>query len=90
MWAHQKSTALSVNSSLMGNSVLITGASGMVGRGVLLECMDDDSIDRIVMINRRPLGIEHSKLEEIILQDFMASDELAGQLGGIDACYFCR
>lgn len=73
----------------MTKSVLITGASGMVGRGVLLECIDNPIIDRIVLVNRRPLDIKHDKVEEIILEDFMSLDDLDGKLAGLDACFFC-
>ena len=59
----------------------------MVGKGVLLECLDSPIIDAITVINRRSLDIKHPKLEELIVEDFKQSNAL--QLNGFDACYFC-
>lgn len=71
----------------MGQNVIITGASGMVGKGVLLECLDSPHISGVTMINRRSLGMNHTKLTEVILPDFANSSSL--ELSGFDACYFC-
>lgn len=69
--------------------VLITGTTGMVGKGVLLECLDYDDISEVLAINRSTLGMEHPKLKEILLGDFMALDTLKEELRGYDACFFC-
>ncbi len=45
----------------MKKNVIITGATGMVGKGVLLECLDHDSIDKVLVIGRTPMGLDHSK-----------------------------
>ncbi|QEC45741.1 NAD-dependent epimerase/dehydratase family protein [Pseudobacter ginsenosidimutans] len=72
-----------------GLKVLITGASGMVGEGVLLECLQHPSVAEILVITRRTTGIQHPKLTEIIHKDFFNLFSLRDQLKGIDACYFC-
>lgn len=69
--------------------VLVTGATGMVGKGVLLECLDSEYIEKAVVVNRSPIDVEHEKLEEHIVKDFFDLSSLRGKLDGIDACYFC-
>jgi uncharacterized protein YbjT (DUF2867 family) len=69
--------------------VIITGASGMVGKGVLLECLDHDSISEVLVVGRNPLGINHPKLKELIHSDFTNFAEVKDQLLGYDACFFC-
>ncbi len=71
----------------MGYNVIITGASGMVGKGVLLECLDSPQIAAVTVINRKPQDITHPKLTELVLPDFTDSHTL--ELSGFDACYFC-
>ena len=68
---------------------IITGATGMVGEGVLLECLDHPDIERIVVLNRKPLGRTHPKLREIIVKDFFALETIARELSGYNACFFC-
>ncbi len=50
--------------------VIITGATGMVGKGVLLECLDHEDIGEVLVIGRNPVGMEHPKLKELIHKDF--------------------
>lgn len=69
--------------------VLVTGASGMVGEGVLLECLDNPQVDSVVVVGRRPCGTTHPKLTEIIHKDFFDLSPIASQLKGFDACFFC-
>jgi len=69
--------------------VIITGASGMVGKGVLLECLDHDSISEVLVIGRNPLGIKHLKLKELIHSDFTNFVEVKDKLLGYDACFYC-
>ena len=69
--------------------VIITGASGMVGKAVMLQCLDSDSITEVLIVNRKPLGIQHSKLKELLLVDFMDLSQVESQLQGFDACFFC-
>lgn len=68
---------------------IITGATGMVGEGVLLECLDHPDIERIVVLNRKPLGLTHPKLREIIVNDFFELEPIARELSGYNACFFC-
>jgi hypothetical protein len=69
--------------------VIITGATGMVGEGVLLECLQHPAVGRALIVNRRPLGLAHRKLKELLVPDFMKLDGFASQLSGYDACFFC-
>lgn len=69
--------------------VIITGSTGMVGKGVLLECLDHPAIDQVLVINRRSLDMQHPKLREIIHQDFSSFTSISDQLSGYDAAYLC-
>ncbi|WAZ26416.1 epimerase [Streptomyces cinnabarinus] len=69
-------------------NVVIFGASGMVGHGVLRACLLDSEVTRVLVVNRRPLGITHPKLHEIIHQDFADLSPISGQLTGVDACFY--
>jgi len=70
-------------------NILITGASGMVGEGVLLTALQDPEISRVIVLGRRPCGHTHPKLTEILHPDLMDISPILGQLTGIDACAFC-
>jgi|SRR5450432_2437240 uncharacterized protein YbjT (DUF2867 family) len=69
--------------------VVLFGATGMVGQGVLRECLRDDSVSQIVCVGRTPLGMQHPKIEELITGDLFELDRLEGGLRGLDACFFC-
>ncbi|MDZ7605951.1 MAG: epimerase [Cyclobacteriaceae bacterium] len=69
--------------------VIITGTTGMVGKGVLLECLESAAIEKVLVINRSSIKIEHPKLEEIILPDFLKVDTIKTQMKGYDACFYC-
>ncbi len=73
----------------MNKKVIITGATGMVGKGVLLECLDHEVIDEVLVIGRNSIGFEHPKLKEMIQKDFTDFSNVKDQLAGYDACYFC-
>lgn len=68
---------------------IITGATGMVGEGVLHECLQDEQIVEVLVINRRPCGVTHEKLKEIIVPNFFDISAFATQLAGYNACFFC-
>lgn len=68
---------------------IITGATGMVGEGVLLECLNHPDVEQVLVINRRPGGITHPKLKEVIHPDFFDLRPVADQLTGYNACFFC-
>ncbi len=70
-------------------NTIILGATGMVGEGVLHECLKHPQVKSVLVINRRPCGIEHEKLTEIIHQDFQDFSLIENQLVGYNACYFC-
>lgn len=61
----------------------------MVGEGVLLECLANPAVEAVLVINRKPGGVSHPKLREIIHQDFFDLTPIAPQLAGYDACFFC-
>ncbi len=73
----------------MGYNVVITGTTGMVGKGVLLECMDHPSINNIMIVNRNPLNITHPKVREVLVKDFFDLSGISDELKGFDACFFC-
>lgn len=68
---------------------IITGATGMVGEGVLHECLQHKDVDSVLVIGRKPCGISHPKLKEIVHKDFFNLTEIENQLKGYDACFFC-
>lgn len=68
---------------------IITGVTGMVGEGVLYECINSDKVEAILVINRKPCGYSHPKLKEIIHQDFFDFSSIENQLTDYNACYFC-
>jgi nucleoside-diphosphate-sugar epimerase len=69
--------------------VIITGATGMVGEGVLLECLAHPDVERVLVINRKPGGVAHPKLREIIHANFFDLTPIEPRLMGYDACFFC-
>ncbi len=69
--------------------VIVTGATGMVGKGVLLECLDHANITEVLSISRKTAGISHPKLKELSHKDFSEFASVADQLKGYDACYAC-
>lgn len=69
--------------------VIITGTTGMVGEGVLHECLQSDKVESVLIINRRPLGVTHPKLKEIIHPNFFDITPIEQELKGYDACFFC-
>jgi nucleoside-diphosphate-sugar epimerase len=68
---------------------IITGATGMVGEGVLLECLKYPEVEQVLVINRKPGGVSHPKLREIIHADFFNLAPIESQLIGYNACFFC-
>lgn len=69
--------------------VVITGSTGMVGKGVLLVCLEDPRINEVLIINRSSLNMNHPKLKELLLEDFSKIAQFQSQLNNYDACYFC-
>ncbi len=73
----------------MNLKVILTGATGMVGEGVLYECLSHPNVDQILIVNRKPSGYSHPKLKEIIHKDFFDLSPIKSQLSGYNACFFC-
>lgn len=73
----------------MKRNVIITGATGMIGKGVLLECLDQEIIGNVLVIGRNPVNMKHPKLKELIVQDFSDFTAFEKQLSGYDACFYC-
>ena len=69
--------------------VIVFGATGMVGQGVLIECLEDPRVQSILVIGRHSVGMSHPKLREIIRGDFFDYRDLRADLAGYDACFFC-
>lgn len=69
--------------------VIITGATGMVGEGVLQECIANPKVEKILLINRKPSGYSNPKIEEIIHSDLSDISAIADKTKDYDACYFC-
>ena len=69
--------------------VVITGVTGMVGEGVLHECLLSPDVEKVMVVSRKPYGITHPKLSEIILPDFFDLSSVESALGGYNACFFC-
>lgn len=69
--------------------VIITGATGMVGEGVLFECLRNGKVTHVLSISRKPYELQHPKLKQLIVKDFTQMDEHADELKGYDACFFC-
>ena len=78
----------------MNIKVILTGATGMVGEGVLLECLENPAVQQVLTVSRKASGWQHPKLKECIVPDFLSLDPgnnavLRTQLSGYDACFFC-
>src|ERR1700752_4565789 len=69
--------------------VILFGGSGMVGQGVLHECLVDASVESVLSVGRSPLGVQHAKLREVLHKDFTDYSAIEPQLAGYDACFFC-
>ena len=69
--------------------IIVTGASGMVGEGVLLTCLQREDVEAVLVVGRKPCGTTHPKLKEILHQDFFNLAPIENQLNGYDACLFC-
>ena len=70
-------------------NAIITGATGMVGEGVLHECLQHPDVESVLVINRRPCNTQHPKLKEIIHENFYDFTAIENLLAGYNACFFC-
>ena len=69
--------------------VIVFGATGMVGQGVLRECLLDAGVESVLVVARSPTGQQHAKLREILHGDFTDFSAIESELTGYDACFFC-
>jgi hypothetical protein len=72
-----------------GIRAIVTGATGMVGEGVMHECLQHPDVEAVLLINRKASGFSHPKLKEIITPDLFDLSGVEQSLAGYDACYFC-
>jgi uncharacterized protein YbjT (DUF2867 family) len=70
-------------------NVLLFGATGMVGQGVLRECLLDSNVQLVQTVGRSATGAQHSKLREVVHRDLWNYEAIAVNLSGFDACFFC-
>jgi hypothetical protein len=68
---------------------IVTGATGMVGEGVLHECLQHDDVEDVLAVGRRSCEITHPKLKEILIPDFFDLSAIETRLSGYNACFFC-
>ncbi len=69
--------------------VIVTGASGMVGEGVLHECLNSNAVKEVLVLGRKSCGVTHPKLKELLHGNFHDITPIADQLKDYDACFFC-
>lgn len=69
--------------------VIITGTTGMVGEGVLFECLQNSKVSEILSISRKEITVNHPKLKQLIVQDFTKLEDFKTEISGYDACFFC-
>jgi uncharacterized protein YbjT (DUF2867 family) len=69
--------------------VILFGATGMVGQGVLRECLVDAGVERVLAVGRSPTAVQHAKLHEILHDNFTDFSAIESELTGYDACFFC-
>ena len=70
-------------------NILIFGATGMVGQGVLRECLAASDVRRVVAVGRSPCGVVHPKLSELLTPNLTNLHPIEDRLAPFDACFFC-
>ena len=68
---------------------IVTGATGMVGEGVMHECLNHPEVESVLVINRRTINPDHPKLKEIVHKTFYDFSNIEEELKGYNACFFC-
>jgi uncharacterized protein YbjT (DUF2867 family) len=69
--------------------VILFGSTGMVGKGVLRQCLIDPGVESVLAVGRKPSGVSHPKLRDLVRPDMFDFDVNANELAGYDACFFC-
>jgi nucleoside-diphosphate-sugar epimerase len=70
-------------------NAIITGTTGMVGKAVLLECLEHPQVESVLIINRTSIGLNHPKLKEVLHTNFFDLTSIQEQLKGYNTCFFC-
>jgi uncharacterized protein YbjT (DUF2867 family) len=78
-----------MNTAHVGMKVILFGATGMVGQGVLRECLLDPGVESVLAVGRSSSGQRHPKLREILHDNFFDFSAIESQLAGYDSCFFC-
>jgi len=69
-------------------NVIIAGSTGMVGKGILLECLDSPDVESILLVNRSPIDIRHPKIKEVLVKDFFNLDPILNDIKGYNSCFY--
>ena len=69
--------------------VILTGVTGMVGEGVMLECLDNAAVEKVLSVSRKPTSHTHPKLEQLLVPDFRQLGDVEAKLTGYDGCFYC-
>ena len=69
--------------------IILTGATGMVGEGVLMECIQNPKVSEILIVGRRKYDVDHPKVKQLLVPDFLKIENFSNDLKGYDACFFC-
>jgi uncharacterized protein YbjT (DUF2867 family) len=69
--------------------VILTGVTGMVGEGVMLECLESEAVEKVLSVSRKPTNHTHPKLEQLLVPDFRKLNDVEAKLTGYDACFYC-
>lgn len=69
--------------------VILTGATGMAGEGVLMECLQNNKVTDVLLVSRRHYDLSHPKLKELLVPDFTKLNQYAAEIKGYNACFYC-
>jgi len=69
--------------------VILFGGTGMVGQSVLRECLLDPGVESVLSVGRKPSGVAHAKVRDVVRADMFDASAIAGEFDGYDACFFC-
>jgi uncharacterized protein YbjT (DUF2867 family) len=69
--------------------VILTGVTGMVGEGVMLECLENQAVEKVLSVSRKPTNHTHPKLEQLLVPDFRNLGDFEAKLSGYDGCFYC-
>ncbi len=70
-------------------NIIVFGATGMIGQGVLRECLSAPDVERVLCVGRHATGVQHAKLSELVHENLTDYSSVASQFEGYDACFFC-